>query len=737
MSTQGLKDLGGPSLPVFTATLFTSAFLLFWVQPLYSKLVLPLLGGSPAVWNTAMVFFQAALLAGYAYAHALAKYLPLKRQVVVHLTVLAVASLALPVALPAGWTPPRESNPVLWLIGYLVVGVGMPFFVVSATAPLLQGWFSQGDHHHAEDPYFLYGASNLGSVLALLGFPLILEPEWTLGQQGWGWALGYGALASMIALCGRWAWRQPPPTDDEDDSATPAPAWPRRLHWLALAFVPSSLLLGVTTHITTDLAAIPLLWVAPLLLYLLTFVIVFARRPLLPHGWMVALQPLLLAPLALYFSATAPIEALFPLHLAAFFVTAMVCHGELAARRPAADHLTEFYLWLSAGGVLGGMFNALIAPIVFNGVYEYPLIVAVACLLRPPALNLGASRWWMDLLAPAVLAGGLFAGKSWHQFDVDALDVTEQSIAFVAVGLYVLITSIRRVRFALTLGVTLVLIGIVSHSEQTHVLARMRSFFGVYTVRATASGDERWHVLAHGTTTHGAQSLVPEKTLEPITYYHREGPFGQMFKTREDAALAIRNVGVVGLGTGTTLAYRKPDQRWTIFEIDPLMERLARDRRYFTFAAELGGATPVVIGDARLSLTEEPDNRFDILVLDAFSSDAIPVHLLTREALALYLRKLAPGGWLAMHVSNRHLRLGPVVAELVADAGAAALEWYYEKSDQDGWYIYGADWIVVARRPEDLAVLAEDKRWDLPARAFGARPWTDDYSNIVRTFKRG
>lgn len=735
MNVSPSAQTGGPSLPLFTATLFTSAFLLFWVQPLYSKLVLPLLGGSPAVWNTAMVFFQAVLLGGYAYAHALAKYVPLKRQVLIHLAVLAAAAVALPVALPPGWTPPREANPVFWLVGYLAAGVGLPFFAVSATAPLLQGWFSQGDHHHAEDPYFLYGASNLGSVLALIGFPLLLEPQWTLREQGWGWTFGYALLAALIAFCGTWAWRQPAAAAIDDEPATPPPSWRERLYWLALAFVPSSLLLGVTTHITTDLAAVPLLWVVPLLLYLLTFVIVFARRPLIPHPWMVAIQPILLVPLALYFAATSPIEILFPLHLAAFFVTAMVCHGELAARRPAVDHLTEFYLWLSGGGVLGGMFNALVAPIVFNGVYEYPLIVALACLLRPPALNLGPSRWWLDLLAPVVLAGGLFASKSWHEFDVDVLSRTQQGALFGGIGLFLLITSIRRVRFALSLTVALVLVGVVSHSEQTHILTRVRSFFGVYTVRATSNTEGRWHILTHGTTTHGAQNVDPAKALDPITYYHPTSPFGRVFATREENNLPIRRVGVVGLGTGTTVAYRKPEQRWTIFEIDPLMEKLARDPRYFTFMTQRGSDVPVVIGDARLSLAEMPDGHFDVMVLDAFSSDAIPIHLLTREALALYLKKLAPGGWLALHVSNRHLRLSPVVAELVADAGAAALEWYFERDDNDPWYIYGADWIVVAHRPEDLAALTADNRWSLPARAFGARLWTDDYSNVIQTFK--
>jgi hypothetical protein len=387
-------------LPSYAATLFLSAGLLFLVQPMVTKMVLPRLGGSPSVWNTAMCFFQATLLLGYLYAHLLATRFGRGAQALIHAGVLTAAAAFLPLDLSRA-TPPADGIPVLWLIGTLAVTIGPPFFALSATAPLLQRWFSRSDHAAASDPYFLYAASNAGSLIALLAYPLLVEPRLPLPVQSRAWAIGLAAVAAGIGLC--WLGYRGAPADQEAvavDAARPSRA--DRLRWVAYAFVPSALLLAVTAHITTDLASAPLLWVIPLALYLLTFVVAFARRPALPHAAMLRLQPFLLIPLVVVSAALHSIW-LLGLHLALFFVTAMVCHGELARRRPPAQRLTEFYLCVSLGGVLGGIFAALIAPALFPDIWEYPLLIALSCLVRPRPMKGRRVERWGDIALPAML----------------------------------------------------------------------------------------------------------------------------------------------------------------------------------------------------------------------------------------------------------------------------------------------------------------------------------------------
>jgi hypothetical protein len=714
-------------LPLFAITLFVSALLLFWVQPMFSRMVLPTLGGSPAVWNTAMVFFQTALLAGYLYAHLISRWLGLRRQVALHLAFLTVAALTLPIAIGPGWTPPTEGTPVFWLIALLAWCVGLPFLVVSATAPLLQKWFAASGHPAAHDPYFLYGASNLGSMLALLGYPLLLEPLLTLDRQNQAWAFGYAGLALLVATCGLAVWRRPSGGAASDRSPTAlaghAIGWRQRLHWLALAFAPSSLLLAVTAYITTDLASVPLLWVVPLGLYLLTFVIVFARRPVLRHAWMIKAQPFIVIPLALLFTQSAAFWLVLPLHLAAFFVTAMVCHGELARRRPATSHLTEFYLWMAFGGMLGGVFNALLAPIAFDWVVEYPLALVVACLLRP---RLGEDRGRLlgNLGLPLIVLLLMLLHVQWRRLGLPELGAVGALALLVPVAMLLYGFAARPLRFGL--GVAAVLGVVLLAGEPNQVQARARSFFGVYTVRHDPAG---YHFLVHGTTVHGAQHTDPAARREPLTYFHRDGPLGQIF-----AALADhppRTVGAVGLGVGTVACYRQPGQRWTFFEIDPLVEQIARDRRYFHYLEDCAPAAEVVLGDARRSLQEVAPGQYDLMILDAFSSDAIPVHLLTREAFALYLDKLAPGGLIALHISNRNLDLAPVVASLLADAGLVGrVQTQAPPLDAQRAYRNAATWVAIARSEADLGALAGDQRWQrLPAAA--AHLWTDDFSNLI------
>lgn len=718
---------------LYSLTLGLSALLLFAVQPMFARMVLPLLGGVPAVWNVAMVFFQAMLLAGYLYSHVLAGRLGRRGQVALHLPLLALAMLALPVTVAAGWQPPASGAPALWLLALLTVSVGAPFFAVATTAPLLQRWFALSGHRHAHDPYFLYGASNIGSIAALLGYPLLLEPWLPLARQSQLWTAGYVALIAGIAACGLVMLRRQTPT-----VAPPAPmaggtaasdsaddiGWRRRLHWLALAFVPSGLLLGVTQHLTTDIVAVPLLWVLPLTLYLLTYVIVFARRPLLRHHWMVRIQPLLLVLMAITFFWQ--INALWfqlPLHLATFFVTAMVCHGELAARRPHVGRLTEFYLLMALGGVLGGAFTALVAPLVFDSILEYPLLLLAACLLRPRLAG-GRRERALDLLLPATLfAAGLLPLAAYTLLPQPGLALIAGFYA--AYGTFAYAQFARPLRAALSILAILAAGQLYSRGDET-ILARERGFFGVHKVEVTADGD--LHLLQHGTTVHGAQYTDPARWREPLTYYTANGPLGQLFAW-PPLAERLRRVGAIGLGAGAAACYREPGQDWTFLEIDPEVVRLARDERYFRYLSACAPEARIVLGDGRLSLANAGLAPFDLLILDAFSSDAIPLHLLTREAVALYLDRLTPDGVLMVHITNRHLDLRPVLAALAADAGLAAVEQRFVSPDQGAGYPVPTRWVALARSADLLP--PADGRWQPLAPAPGQPVWRDDFANIL------
>jgi SAM-dependent methyltransferase len=732
---------------LFALTLLTSAALLFVVQPMFAKMVLPRLGGTPAVWNTCMVFYQAALLAGYVYAHWSVRWLGARRQAAFHLLLLALPWLVLPIMIrPDGASPP-VAHPIPGLLMLLTLSVGLPFFVVSASAPMLQAWFSQTAHPSAKDPYFLYSASNLGSMLALLGYPLAIEPLLPLAAQSRLWMVGYGWLTVLTAFCAVTLWRSPrgieeetPPdaADAPHSALAPPPTWRRRLYWLALSLVPSSLLLGVTTHLSTDVAAVPLLWVIPLALYLLTFVLVFARRTLLPHGWMVWLQTCLVIFLAAIFFQRFDyrwMPLLMLLHLAAFFVTAMVCHGELARQRPEARYLTEFYLWMSLGGVLGGMVNALIAPMLFRIVAEYPMMIAVACFLRPQAKLPEVGPWRHRLegaLASALLLLG-YASFAIPWF-FDCLLPSELSSALLALGALVVFQFRKQtLRFGMGISV-LLLLSFFSTTDRSRLLHVERSFFGVLRVKAFSYRDT--HVLMHGSTTHGVESLESDWLGKPLSYYHRNSPFGQVYSALSDQR-HCRRIGAIGLGTGTIAAFGRPGQEITFYEIDPAVIRIAQNPRYFTFLDESQAAVRIVLGDARLSLQVAPDRVYDLLVMDAFSSDAIPIHLLTREAIQLYLRKLAEGGVIAIHISNRHLDLAPLLGRLAADAGVISRLRRQDVDSKTGEaFHYSSVWVLLARRPECLGTLAKDSQWTpIPADPH-APLWTDDYSNILAVLKR-
>ncbi len=733
----------GIALPVLYAlTLLVSASLLFCVQPMIAKMILPLLGGSPSVWNTCMVFFQAMLLGGYAYAHSTTVSLGVRCQAGLHLGLLAVPLLVLPFVITAdavrSLSP--EANPTGWLLALLLTSVGLPFFVVATTAPLLQMWFAATGHPSGKDPYFLYAASNVGSILALLGYPILMEPNLRLAQQSVVWAFGYGMLAALTLACAAVVLRAPrglPRMVDRPaiEGAAGPTLFSQRLCWVALAFVPSSLLLGVTTYLSTDVAAIPLLWVIPLALYLLTFVLAFSKREILPLRSMGRAMRIAIVALVLVICLGAVQVIFIPLHLLAFFLAAMVCHGELARRRPSVRHLTEFYLAISVGGVLGGVFNSLVAPVVFDRVVEYPLAIVLACLALP---GVGSGAGYrckraraLDFALPLALGVTLFATRlylgdqsatAWSPGDI------KMKVLYSLGGVACFTFAERPLRF--TLGIA-ALLAIGMLMSQGQVLHRERSFFG--TIRVIRVEPGPYHQLIHGNTLHGQQSLDPGRSREPLTYYHRTGPIGHVFDFLGERAGPL-NVAIVGLGTGSLAAYAQPGQRWTFYEIDPSVVRIASDPAYFTFLRDCrASAREIVLGDARLRLRTAPEHDYDLIVLDAFSSDAVPVHLLTREAVDLYRRKLAPDGIIAFNISNRYLDLASVVGALARALGLVCrvCQDLELSPDLERMGKSTSTWAIMANHEAALGALAEHPDWVLPRLTQSESAWTDDFSSVL------
>jgi SAM-dependent methyltransferase len=983
-------------LAFFGLTLFVSATLLFFVQPMIGKMILPRLGGTPAVWNTCMVFFQAMLLVGYAYTHTLSTTQSRRRQLLVQAVLLFLPVAVLPFALGER-TPPAEENPIFWLFWLLLGVVGLPFFVVATTAPLLQKWFATTGHSAARDPYFLYGASNLGSMIGLLMYPALIEWLWDVPTQAIVWTVGYGLFIALVLGCALLVWRapepalavvEPPPPEPAPlppPAAVPEPAAPvtavtasrrrgvrlqhpaaapaatktpavalqppapsflnrlawnllakapsnlrpgadditfgRRLRWVLLAAAPSSLMLGVTTYMTTDIAAVPFFWVVPLALYLLTFILVFARWPVvwigLPHTLMLYFQPcfLLFLVLRMVGHLAVPLWLDFLLHIAAFFTTTLLCHGELAKDRPSAKHLTEFYLWMSVGGVLGGMFNALVAPLAFSyGIIEYPLAMVVACLMRPymaqdvsqahefalprkvqdafaqgfdavlftlgmttynaPALRSSADgnrpgavgsalqslrrcfpqssllELLFDLLVPIAFAVFAYFMVDLGQRQVRLFQGTSlepvgftlrRSYAMAAVVVLVLAMAMRPVRFGLSLALLFAVVTVYDRSYDSFVYED-RGFFGLVRVREItdtvkdASGEEREvpvrRTLIHGGIDHGQQILwPPAKRREPVTYFHPTNGIGEIFHKltwgnppgkvglqehkawmteqmwldapekrggettadwekrhdewyREfsrkrmpfypgDARLPAALVGlgtaspwaqlaatqaqppyaVVGLGAGTLAAHAQPLQHVDFYEIDPIIKHLsvppsgkAEDLifYYVNDAANRGANISIIMGDGRLKMKEGPDRYYHAILLDAFSSDAVPVHLLTKEAVELYLDKLAEGGILIFNTTNRYVALQPFLAKIAEELKLECLTCPDHYSEQFPGK-FGADWVALRRRDgpggyrnggpslfDRLQV--SEQRWQR-VEPYPGKAWTDAYSNLLSAMR--
>jgi len=723
-------------LLLYAVTVCVGSFLVFLLQPMVGKAILPLYGGTPAIWNSCMLFFQAVLLAGYAYAHFATSKLKLSRQAAIHLCLLLTAFLVLPVSIRADAVPPSTVSPPLFLLARLLPAVGLPFFLVASTAPMLQKWFMATGHPQGRDPYFLYAASNVGSLAALIAYPLLFEPLMALSMQSLSWVLVYGLFLLLMGLCAWFLWRGSCDRGtgeavEYEQIAGDPPKLRRRLYWLFAAFVPSSLMLGATVHITTSVAVMPLFWVLPLALYLLTFIITFSRKPLLRHAWMTRLMPLVVLPCgAMIFVKINELEwFVLPIHLLLFFVVAMVCHGELVRTRPSGAYLTEFYFWMAAGGVLGGLFNAIVAPFAFNRVLEYPLVLVVACLFLPERRQWKKGFKWLDAALPAallVLAGGTY-------LLLNGFDMGGSRLAFILVfgvpAVLAFCLHERPVAFALSLLVVLGAVGYFAEFRGGRVLHVSRNFFGVKRVMVDSRGS--MHTLTHGATVHGSQFIQPEKRKEPTSYYHRSGPVGDLFIALSEREKEKR-VAVIGLGAGAVASYAEPDLQFTFYEIDPQVEEIARDTRFFDYLSLPDGQCEVVIGDGRLAIEKAPAESFDMILLDAFSSGTIPVHLLTKEAVQTYLAKLAPGGLLAFHISNHFVNLIPALSAIASELGLRLLE------REDQYAFYGkeaAHYAVMLPSTSHFQFLEQHPVWASVSSAETPRVWTDEYSNLAGLMK--
>jgi hypothetical protein len=721
------------------ATIVTGSFLLFLTQPLVARMALPRVGGAPAVWNSAMLVYQALLLGGYAYAHWVGRLRP-RVQAGLHLSLFAIAALWLPIGLIDA-VPPGDRSTAFWVPWFLIASIGPLFFIISAQAPLMQRWYALESSRG--EPYALYAASNLGSFGGLICYPLVVEPLLTLQRQSELWTGGYALLVALVVGC---ALTIPAHAVENRPERTSPPAQPKRvLHWIALAAIPSGLMLSTTTHLTTDIVAIPLLWVLPLGLYLLSFVVAFANRRG-PTEFITQLAPLIIliaGGLAFADGSQRPIFSA-TLGLSLLFVVAVSLHGEMYRLRPEPDRLTGFYLSMSVGGVLGGAAVAILAPLIFDWAYEHPLLTVAAAFLLPQANFLRfIQRMWEDRKLRAILTLGiptivfLVSLTGDRRFWPEMPDWT--TIAAPAfIGVLAVVSIGQRAVYAACLAALMMSYGGWSTLKLSFLDVRTRSYFGVYTVSTRPGGTAR--VLTHGTTLHGVQSLRPGMQTQPTSYYTSMSGVGLALSHAEPLYGPRARIGVIGLGTGTLACYRMPGQSWTFFEIDPAIVRIARDPKRFTFLSSCAPDARIVLGDARLTLARQAPGSLDMLAVDAFSSDAVPMHLLTREALGVYARALQPKGLLLMHVSNRYLDLEPVLAAGAKTGGwhTRMLRYNPEPVETAVEEAHPSVWVAMSRDPATLERLVQatnPQGWQPLKQRPGFAGWSDDYASIIPLLK--
>ena len=714
--------------PLFLTTIVVGSFLLFLTQPMVARMALPRIGGAPAVWNSAMLVYQLLLLAGYAYAHYLGRVRP-RFQVGIHIVLLGLAALWLPLNL-VDWVPSSNTEPAFWVPFFLLASIGPLFFIVSAQAPLMQRWYALETSRG--DPYPLYAASNLGSFAGLISYPLLVEPMMTLRDQSLLWTGIYVALVLLVIGCavtvpGHAVERMP-------EETAPKPTTRQVLHWIALAAIPSGLMLSTTTHLTTDIVAIPMLWVLPLGLYLLSFVVAFAaRRRIADFITLLAPLIILIAGGLAFSSGSRDPFVSATLGLLLLFSTAVALHTQMFRLRPAVGHLTRFYLAMSFGGMLGGLFCAIAAPLLFDWAYEHPLLILGAAVLVPQAPLVT----WPNRHSP-VLTGVLPMAALVISFATELyLSGPYMMAGTILVSLIALACLGRRYAFAVSLAALMLSYGGWSTLYQSTTDVRTRSYFGIYQVAERYDNANEPYALAltHGTTLHGIQNLIPGTETVPTSYYARRSGIGHVLANAPQMFGPAARIGVVGLGSGTLSCYHQPGQTWSIFEIDPAMVRIARSR--FTFLSRCAPDARIVLGDARISLANQPANSIDVLAVDAFSSDAVPMHLLTREALQVYGRAVQRDGIVMFHVSNRYLDLKPVVADIAQrDGWHTALLEYEPTRDEERMNATISIWIALSRNPASLDRLVQlsgddSGEWRTLDRTAGFAGWSDDYASIL------
>lgn len=718
------------TVAIYTAAIFLSAALLFAVQPMFTKIVLPRFGGAPSVWAVAMVFFQGMLLLGYAYADALTRFAGRRLALPIHLGVMVGGAMFLPLTIANGWGMPPSGEEAWFLLGLFTASIGFPFFALSANGPLLQAWFARSGHPDAKNPYFLYAASNIGSLLALFAYPFVAEPLSTLSFQVNLWRFGYYVLIALIAVCGALVFTRAAKDELRAATTEAAPAYARMAYWVAMAFVPSALMVAVTTHITTDIAAAPFLWVLPLSLYLITFILVFSERIWIPQKALLTIQPILMAlvvlNLALDVRTWLTIDV--ALHMLFFFVTAMICHGLLSATRPQAAYLTRFYFCMSLGGVLGGIFSGLLAPNVFSWIAEYPILVVAAMLARPGLRWPQQREGWLHAGLAALLLLAIVPGLQ-HGFSV--IPPYNVLIWACVITLTIIAIALHKVPLGAALAIVAVFVVTRVYPPNVRQFESVRSFFGVHKIEVTPDG--RFRTLRHGMELHGAQRLTTDDGKPVIgqpelsTYYHQQSPIAEVIRAVQAKKGGPIDMAVIGLGAGLMACLARPEDRLDYYEIDADIIAIAKDPKRFRFLHDCKPDAKIILGDARLTLTANTSARYDVIHMDAFSSDSIPVHLLTREATRVYLSHLNPGGIILTHISNNHLDLTDVVAATAASEGLIWRIWDEDEVPGRDPMIKFSTVMILARSEADLGTLND---WDKlePTRQ---TPWSDDYSNLL------
>ncbi|MBU1107286.1 MAG: fused MFS/spermidine synthase [Candidatus Riflebacteria bacterium] len=751
---------------IFTLGIFAGSFLLFLVQPMVGKILLPVMGGAPAVWTTCMLFFQMMLLAGYLYAEKTLRYLGCMRQSILHVLLMTGGCILLPLNVQLDSAEQAIINPTSWLMMRLIASVGFLFFMISANAPLLQRYYSQAGQNDSGDPYFLYSASNAGSLLALLAYPFLIEPFFTLTAQRNIWSALYFLQIIFVIFCSMTLRHSENRISsqslvagnslDTDSSTT----WRQSLFWVILGFIPCSAMLAVTTHFATDIASLPLLWVIPLSLYLISFIFAFARNSRWRDiDWENYMFPVVLLAMIIYqVKLVERIWLTIPIHLLAMFLICMYFHCRLAKSRPAVELLNSFYVWMSVGGIAGGIFNGIIAPAIFVTQAEYILTLFAAVIFASAiSKKLAVSEFsFARKLSVFVLYVSAITALAFMD-EYNMIRLTQEGGIFLAlVGLLFVDAFYRAQRLAWISLLIILAIGPFVQQTDAPIVLTTRSFFGIMKVtrignhgkffdpdlRIEADKD-LFYLLQHGTTLHGIERRVESMRMKfPLSYYSRESPVGTAMRAGM-IGRRFKNIGVVGLGVGTLVWYGRDWQHFDFFEIDPVVIEIAENPKLFSYLEKSKASWQNFVGDARISLQKIADSKYDLLILDAYSSDAVPIHLLTVEAFRLYQKKTRPDGIMLFHVSNRYFNLTTVIKRICDELGLACLfasgipSHYSVRYDKyDFSQIISSQWVAVAADPAQLEKLKRYHRWQKIASPKNFDLWTDDYANLFKVFLR-